>query len=66
MQIVLNGENKEISENISLKQLVDKLELKQERVAIELNKTVARRKDWAEIMLKDGDQLEIVHFVGGG
>lgn len=66
MQIVLNGENKEISENISLKQLVDKLELKQERVAIELNKTVARRKDWAEIMLKDGDSLEIVHFVGGG
>lgn len=66
MQIVLNGENKEISENISLKQLVDKLELKQERVAIELNKTVARRKDWAEIMLKDGDNLEIVHFVGGG
>ncbi len=66
MQIVLNGENKEISENISLKQLVDKLELKQERVAIELNKTIARRKDWAEIMLKDGDSLEIVHFVGGG
>lgn len=66
MRIVLNGENKEISENISLKQLVDKLELKQERVAIELNKTVARRKDWAEIMLKDGDSLEIVHFVGGG
>lgn len=66
MQIVLNGENKEISENISLKQLINKLELKQERVAVELNKTVARRKDWAEIMLKDGDQLEIVHFVGGG
>jgi thiamine biosynthesis protein ThiS len=66
MQIVLNGENKEISENISLKQLVDKLELKQERVAIELNKAVARRKDWTEIMLKEGDQLEIVHFVGGG
>jgi len=66
MQIVLNGENKEISENISLKHLVDKLELKQERVAIELNKTVARRKDWAEIMLKEGDSLEIVHFVGGG
>ncbi|MBN8725155.1 MAG: sulfur carrier protein ThiS [Acidobacteria bacterium] len=66
MQIVLNGEKKEISENISLKQLIDKLELKQERVALELNKTVARRKDWAEIMLKDGDQLEIVHFVGGG
>ncbi|MBK7992718.1 MAG: sulfur carrier protein ThiS [Blastocatellia bacterium] len=66
MQIVLNGEKKEISENISLKQLIDRLELKQERVALELNKTVARRKDWAEIMLKDGDQLEIVHFVGGG
>lgn len=66
MQIVLNGELKEISSDTSLQLLIENLALKQERVAIELNRSVIKKKDWPEVLLKDGDQLEIVHFVGGG
>jgi thiamine biosynthesis protein ThiS len=66
MQICLNGEVKEIAEQISLQQLVHNLELKQERVAVELNRSVIKRKDWPSVTLQDGDQLEVVHFVGGG
>jgi hypothetical protein len=35
-------------------------------LAIELNKEVIRRADWQQIILKEGDRVEIVHFVGGG
>jgi len=66
MQILLNGELKDIAEAISLQQLIENLELKQERVAVELNRFVVKRKDWSTVVLQDGDQLEVVHFVGGG
>jgi sulfur carrier protein len=37
-----------------------------ERVAVELNKEVVRRKNWEITDIKDADKIEIVHFVGGG
>jgi thiamine biosynthesis protein ThiS len=40
--------------------------MKSDRVAIELNREIAPRDRWAQIELNEGDQLEIVHFVGGG
>ncbi len=66
MQILLNGETKEISGQISLQALVENLELKEGRIAIELNQFVVKRKDWYSVILQDGDRLEVVHFVGGG
>lgn len=66
MQILLNGEIKEISQNISLQQLIETLVLKQERVAIERNRFVVKRKDWPNVVVQEGDQIEIVQFVGGG
>ena len=66
MQIVINGENLDFEEELSLADLVEKLELASERVAIELNFQVVRKKEWAETKLKDGDNLEVIHFVGGG
>lgn len=50
----------------SLEDLVEKLSLPPVRIAIELNRNVARRADWATTILADGDRVEIVHFVGGG
>ncbi len=38
----------------------------QERIAVELNKEVVRKKDWATITINDADKIEIIHFVGGG
>lgn len=66
MQILLNGEKKEFFESLSLQTLVENLQLNPQRVAIELNRLIIKRKDWPSIILQEGDQLEIVHFVGGG
>ena len=66
MTIVVNGETKEIRKEINLGELLDLLALPSERIAIELNREVVRKKDWASITIKDADKIEVVHFVGGG
>ena len=66
MLIQVNGEAREVAENITLPELVRSLDLKAEQVAIELNKTVVRRAQWESTMLHEADKVEIVHFVGGG
>lgn len=40
--------------------------MKSDRVAVELNRQIVPREQWTQTSLSDGDQLEIVHFVGGG
>ena len=49
-----------------LDELVKKLSLPAERIAIELNQKVIARNEWPATVVKDADRLEIVHFVGGG
>ena len=66
MRIQVNGEAREVEQNISLSQLVAVLNLKAEQVAIELNHTVVRRSHLQDTLLKDNYNVEIVHFVGGG
>lgn len=66
MRIQVNGEAREVEENISLPELVASLNLKAEQVAIELNQSVVHRAQWAATMLQTDDRVEIVHFVGGG
>ena len=66
MLIEVNGEAREVEENLSLPELVRSLDLKAEQVAIELNKRVVRRAQWESTMLHEADKVEIVHFVGGG
>ncbi len=66
LRIIVNGESLELPETVSLAQLVTTLVLKSEQIAIELNHVVIRRVLWESTLLKDGDKIEIVHFVGGG
>ena len=66
MRIRLNGEEKETEEGTTLPALVESLSLAPERIAVELNGEVVRRADWPRVTLKDGDRVEVVHFVGGG
>ena len=66
MTITVNGEAKDIARQINLSELLELLALPSERIAIELNREVVRKKDWANITLKDADRIEVVHFVGGG
>lgn len=55
-----------MKENISLPELIASLSLKPEQVAIELNQRVVRRALWESTRLQESDNVEIVHFVGGG
>ena len=66
MWLLVNGEKREVSDGISLSQLIEQLHLAPERIAIELNQSVVRRADWLQLELKESDRVEIVHFVGGG
>jgi len=66
LRIQVNGEPREVEENISLPELVAELNLKAEQVAIELNHNVVRRAQWDRTLLQTDDKVEIVHFVGGG
>ena len=66
MRLFINGEEKNFADSLSLAQLIEQLGMKGDRVAVELNREIISRAQWADTSLKDGDRLEIVHFVGGG
>jgi thiamine biosynthesis protein ThiS len=66
MNLHINGEQKTFDSALTLAELIERLGMKSDRVAVELNREIAARASWAETQLKDGDRLEIVHFVGGG
>ena len=65
MNLTINGEPR-ISAAKTLTDLVAELGMKPDRVAVELNREIVSRDRWPQSVLNDGDQLEIVHFVGGG
>jgi len=66
MKIIINGKSKEIAGEVNISELLESFSLPKERIAIELNKQVVRRKDWENIKIADADQIEVIHFVGGG
>lgn len=65
MKITVNGAEKEFPEGTTLRAVVEEFKLKPEKVAIELNRRLAR-SDKYDQALKEGDVVEIVTFVGGG
>lgn len=66
ISVIVNGEAREVPHGCTLAELSAILALAPERIAIEVNREVVRRKDWARVALAAGDRIEIVHFVGGG
>lgn len=66
MTLQINGEPHDFADGLALSALVEHLGMKADRVAVELNLEIVARADWTATVLKDGDKLEIVHFVGGG
>ena len=66
LRVTVNGEPREVETGTTVARLVELLALAPERLAVELNREVLRRARWPETELRDGDRVEIVHFVGGG
>ncbi|MBR9827506.1 MAG: sulfur carrier protein ThiS [Oceanospirillales bacterium] len=66
MQIQVNGEAREINADATLAELIEQLELTGKRIAIELNLEIIPRSEHTGTRLNAGDQVEIVHAIGGG
>lgn len=66
VSIRVNGEHKRITAGLTLAQLAEELGLVPEKVAVERNLEVVPRSTLGQVIVEDGDELEIVHFVGGG
>ena len=69
MKLHLNGEERDFTSSavpFTLAALIETLGMKADRVAVELNRDIVPRDRWAATELKEGDRLEVVHFVGGG
>jgi len=64
--IILNGEEKLIASNTTIKTLIEELELNVVKIAIEKNYEIILPVDFGDNILADGDRIEIVHFIGGG
>ena len=66
ISITVNGDHKRVAAGLTLADLATELGLVPEKVAVERNLEVVPRSTLADVMVEDGDDLEIVHFVGGG
>jgi thiamine biosynthesis protein ThiS len=66
VEVVINGERRNVPDGLNLETLLDYLELRRDRVAVELNRSIVKRESWSDHPVRPGDRLEIVHFVGGG
>jgi thiamine biosynthesis protein ThiS len=66
MTIKLNGDSHEITRPLSVSAHLQQLEIDARRVAVELNLSVVKKTAYDSSVINDGDEVEIVNFVGGG
>ena len=66
MHVVVNGEPRALDAGKTVADLVATLGLGPRRIAVEVNRAVVPRADYGVTALRDGDAVEIIHFVGGG
>jgi thiamine biosynthesis protein ThiS len=66
IEIIVNGEKREIPAGLGVSGLLSHLGLAVDRVAIERNLEILRRSEWISTRVQSGDRFEIVHLVGGG
>ena len=65
-KIQLNGSSYEINNETNLNQLINKLKIQKPKVAIEVNGAIVEKNKYPKVILNKGDEVEIVHFIGGG
>lgn len=66
LSIHVNGEQRTVSGSLSIWAFLDELELNPKKVAVERNREIVSKSLFKDVVLEDGDVLEIVHFIGGG
>ena len=65
-KIQLNGNSFEINSGTNLNELLNKLKIKKNKVAIEVNGAIVEKNRYENMILRKDDKVEIVHFIGGG
>ena len=65
-KIQLNGDPYEINNGTNLNELLNKLKIEKNKVAIEVNGEIIEKKKYTNLVLNKDDKVEIVHFIGGG
>ena len=65
-KIQLNGDPFEINDGTNLNELLNKLKIKKNKVAIEVNGQIVEKNKYPNLILNKGDKVEIVQFIGGG
>jgi thiamine biosynthesis protein ThiS len=66
LQITLNGDAHEVAGPLTVTELLAQLQIDARRVAVEHNLVVLKRETFEATMIREGDEVEIVNFVGGG
>ena len=66
MKILVNGEEREYQEEMTLLQLIESLKVGEKVMAAAVNMEIVKKDRWSDHRLVDGDRVELLHFVGGG
>jgi sulfur carrier protein len=66
MTVTVNGQPQTLAEGWTVSQLLKRLQIRPERIVVEVNLKILKRHEHAMTVLREGDQVEIVRFVGGG
>lgn len=66
IKILINGKEEQIENKMSILELLNKKNIRPEVVTVELNEKIIDRKDYQTYIIKEGDKLELVYFMGGG
>jgi len=66
LKLLINGELKELGDGISLEELIKRLGVRKETVVAEVNRRIIQTGQHADCKLTEGDQVELIQFVGGG
>ena len=66
MRVTVNGAPRDVPDEVTVRALIDHLGLREGPVAVEVNRAVVPRALHGQHRVRSGDEIEIVHFVGGG
>lgn len=66
IEVTVNGQRKRVPSGLTVAALLEELKVASDRVAIEMNKLIVRKRDWPATTVEEGSHIEVIEFVGGG
>ncbi len=66
MEVIINGESREFTQEITLQEILKELSLEGKVMAVAVNMNIVKQDAWDSYVVQEGDKLELLDFVGGG